>query len=313
MPPVDFDLRQLEIFVKVVDHKSFSRAADEVHLAQASVSERIANLEKAVGTRLLDRMGRQAVPTKAGDLLYKHASLLLDMKKNVCLEMDKFLGLRQGDIRIGASTVPGEYIFPEILGRFRKIFPFVTISLTVADTQKIEDLVHSGRLELGLIGRESSNRDIICCKIWKDELVLVVNRDHKWAKKQEIDIQELLQEPFIAREQGSGTLKIMGEYLDKIFKPGAEKLNIIAELGTSTAVKEGIKADLGVSILSSRAIRTEMEAGILKVIGLKNSPPMTRSFYLIMDKRRTPSPMCRAIYDYILDCKETENLSSGRP
>ena len=96
MSPIDFDLRQLEIFRKVVELKSFSKAAEAVHLAQASVSERIATLEKSIDIKLLDRLGRQIVPTKAGELLYKHAVLLLDMKRTARLEMESFLGLRPG-------------------------------------------------------------------------------------------------------------------------------------------------------------------------------------------------------------------------
>ena len=127
MSKIDFDLRQLEIFCKVVDLKSFSKAADAVFLAQASVSERIANLEKSVGTLLLDRMGRQIIPTKAGGLLYKHSILMLDMKKTARLEMEKFLGLRQGEILLGGSTIPGEYILPQLIGEFYEKYPFISV------------------------------------------------------------------------------------------------------------------------------------------------------------------------------------------
>jgi len=98
---IDFDLRQLEIFCKVLELESFSKAANAVFLAQASVSERIATLESMVGTRLFDRMGRQVVPTAAGKLLYKHACLLLEMKKDACNEMQDFLGIKKGEIYIG--------------------------------------------------------------------------------------------------------------------------------------------------------------------------------------------------------------------
>ncbi len=299
MSTMDFDLRQLEIFSKVVDLQSFSKAADAVFLTQASVSERIANLEKSVGIRLLDRMGRQVVPTKAGEILYKHAVLLLDMKKTARLEMEKFLGLRQGDISIGASTIPGEYILPEILGRFYKEYPFLSVNLTVADSSVIEEHVLSGRFELGLIGVKSLNSDLLSFNIWNDELVLAVNSSHKWADKKEIKIKEIFEELFIIREPGSGTLKIMDEYLKKAAGSGVESLKTVARIGTSTAVKEGIKANLGVSILSSRAITTEIDAGILKTVKIKGMPQMKRSFYVIRDKRRIASPLCQALLDFL--------------
>ena len=115
MSSIDFDLRQLEIFCKVVEKRSFSKAADAVFLAQASVSERISNLEKTIGVKLLDRLGRSVVPTKTGELLYKHATLLLDMKKTACLELENYLGIQQGKVSIGGSTIPGEYILPRLL------------------------------------------------------------------------------------------------------------------------------------------------------------------------------------------------------
>ncbi|MCJ7616265.1 MAG: LysR family transcriptional regulator, partial [Desulfobacterales bacterium] len=117
---IDFDLRQLEIFCKVVEHKSFSKAASAVFLAQASVSERISNLEEMIGAKLLDRLGREVVPTRAGILLYKNARLLLDMKRTACLEMEDFIGVKQGEIHIGGSTIPGEYILPKYIEQFNK-------------------------------------------------------------------------------------------------------------------------------------------------------------------------------------------------
>ena len=126
-PDIDFDLRQLEIFRQVVDLKSFSKAAKAVFLSQASVSERIATLESHVGTRLLDRLGRQVIPTRAGELLYKHAALLLEMKRNALLEMQEFLGVQHGEIRMGGSTIPGEYILPRVIGAFRRRHPLLKI------------------------------------------------------------------------------------------------------------------------------------------------------------------------------------------
>ena len=107
MTSIDFDLRQLEIFCKVVELRSFSKAANAVFLTQASVSERIANLEKAIGTKLLDRLGRTIVPTKAGEILYKHGVLLLDMKRTADLELKDFLGIRQGGNIYGRQHDPG--------------------------------------------------------------------------------------------------------------------------------------------------------------------------------------------------------------
>jgi DNA-binding transcriptional LysR family regulator len=299
MSSVDFDLRQLEIFCKVVELESFSKAATVVFLSQASVSERIANLESSVGTKLLDRTGRKIVPTKAGELLYKNAVLLLEMKRTACLEMEGFLGLRHGEIRMGGSTIPGEYILPEIIGRFHMKYPLISVMLSVSDTAEIRSRILEGGLELGVIGSKTPHKDLIHFELWEDELVLAVPKQHRWARKRTVLPEELIEEPFILREVGSGTLKIMDNYLKASGLRETDSLRVVARFGTSTAIKEGIKAGLGVSILSSRAINTELKTGILKAIRVKGLS-MLRSFYLIRDKRRIASPICQALLDFLL-------------
>ena len=298
-PSVDFDLRQLEIFLKVVELGSFSKAGEAVHLAQASVSERIATLESMIGAKLLDRMGRAVAPTKAGELLCQHAQRLLETKKTACLEMQDFLGVKQGEINIGASTIPGEYILPKVVGWFSKEYPLVTVTLTIADSEEIERRVLEGEFELGVIGRKSSNKNLASHELWEDELVLALPSTHRWARKKEIPIQEVLQEPFISRELGSGTLKSMEPYLQRAGLKGIDSLKVVARLGTSTAVKEGIKAGLGISILSVVALDTELKAGVLRALRLKGIP-MFRYFYLIRDKRRTASPISSSLTDFLI-------------
>ena len=308
IPSIDFDLRQLEIFCKVVELESFSKAADVVYLAQASVSERIANLEKMIGTRLLDRLGRQVVPTKAGEFLYHHAIPLLKMKRTIRLEMENFLGVKKGKIRLGGSTIPGEYILPDLLGRFHKNYPLISIILNISDTANIKDRVLKGEIELGIVGSKSPNKNLLYNELWKDELVLVIPAQHYWAKKREVSIKEISKEPFILREVGSGTLKIIEDYLKGAGLRGIESFKVVARFGTSTAVKEGIKAGLGVSILSSRAIDTELKTGILKALKIKGLS-MSRSFYLIRDKRRIASPLCQAMLDFLQATSKERGIS----
>ncbi len=299
MSSIDFDLRQLEIFCKVVELKSFSKAAEEVFLTQASVSERIANLESAIGAKLLDRLGRQITPTRVGELLYKHALLLLDMKRGAKLEIEHFLGKKSGEVRIGGSTIPGEYILPQLIAKFNQKFPLVSVILDISDTSEIEGRVIEGKLELGIVGSKSIHPSLINHELWQDELVLAVPAKHPWAKKKELPLEELVEEPFIIREPGSGTLKIIEIHLKERHQKGLGILNIKTIFGSSTAIKEGIKSGLGVSILSSRAIQNEIAMGTIKALRIKDIP-MFRRFYLIKDKRRIASPLCQAMQDFLL-------------
>ncbi len=296
---MDFSFRELEIFCKVVELESFSKAADAVFLVQASVSERIAALENKVGTRLLDRLGRKVIPTAAGELLHKHATLLLEMKETAHLEMEKFLGLEQGDISMGGSTIPGEYIFPALIGRFNKKYPHLSVKLTIADSGEIENHVLAGRLELGVIGFKSSHPNILCRPLWKDELVLAVPARHPWARRKAVSLEELRNTPFILREEGSGTLKILETHLRESGESGTDALQVVARFGSSTAVKEGVKSGLGLSILSARAIETEVQSGLLKALKVKDLS-MSRSFFLIRNRLRIASPSCRAMLNFLL-------------
>lgn len=296
---IDFSFRELEIFCKVVELESFSKAAEAVSLVQASVSERIAALEKKIGIRLLDRLGRKVIPTAAGELLHKHATLLLEMKETAQLEIERFTGLKQGEISMGGSTIPGEYILPDLIGRFNKKFPHLSVKLTIADSSEIENRVLEGQLEIGVTGSKSSHANLLCQKLWEDELVLAVPFRHPWARRKSVSLQELHKTPFILREDGSGTLKILEAYLRESGEDGTSSFEVSARFGSSTAIKEGIKSGLGLSILSARAIDTEVKAGLLKALKVKGLT-MSRNFFLIRNKLRIASPACQAMLEFLL-------------
>jgi DNA-binding transcriptional LysR family regulator len=130
--------------------------------------------------------------------------------------------------------------------------------------------------------------------------VLAIPSNHRWAKKEKISIHEVSEEPFISRELGSGTLRKIEDSLQAAGLGGLDAIHLVARLGTSTAVKEGIKAGLGVSILSARALDTELKTGVLKALKIEDLP-LSRRFYLIRDRRRVASPLCQAMVDFLLE------------
>ncbi|RLB09978.1 MAG: LysR family transcriptional regulator [Deltaproteobacteria bacterium] len=301
---MNISLRQLEAFCKIVETGSFSKAADEICLTQSSISERIASLEEEVGARLFDRFGRKVFLTDAGRFFYVRAKRLLEEKERICLEIQDFLGLKKGELKIGGSTIPGEYLLPTVIKRFHDTYPLIDIRVTVNDSKKIQEMVLDGYLHLGIVGfiGEHKNPNIEAIKIWKDELVVVVPKGHKWSDKKEIEAQDIIKEPFIIRERGSGTLRVMEQYLKK-YIGSSEELNIIATLGSSTAVKEGVKSGLGISIISIKAIESELNAGLVSALRIKGVK-MIRYFYLIWDKRRTKSPASQAFIEFMEGEKE---------
>ena len=283
------DLWQLKIFCKVVELNSFSRAGKIVHLSQPTVSSHIKDLEDHFGCRLIDRLSKEAVATKAGELLYGYARKILAFSDETEAAMAEFNGKIKGRLLIGGSTIPGAYLLPRIIGAFCGQYPEVTISLIVEDTQKIIDGVLTGNLEIGVVGAESSEKKIFQEKLIEDELRLIVPQNHPWAQRKAIPLNLLLSEPFIVRESGSGTLAAIQLNLAREGYT-IEDLKIAAELGSTEAVRQGIKNKVGISILSTLAVSEDLKFGSLKAIAIKGLK-LKRSFYLTRDKYRSLSPL----------------------
>lgn len=155
------DFWQLTIFCKVVEFKSFSRAAEAIHLSQPTVSSHIKDLEEHCGFRLLDRLGKEVLPTKAGELLFTYAKRLLALRDETESALSQFRGITKGSLTLGGSTIPGGYILPEVIGRFVKSHPEVQISLIIRDTREIADGILNGDVELAVTGAPLSIRQSI--------------------------------------------------------------------------------------------------------------------------------------------------------
>ena len=291
------DLWQLKIFCKVVELKSFSKAGKMVHLSQPTVSSHIKDLEDHFGCRLIDRLSKEAVATKSGELLYGYAHKILAFADEIETALAEFNGKIKGRLLIGGSTIPGGYLLPKIIGLFSAKYPEVTVSLIVEDTEKIIDGVLSGNLELGVVGAESGEKKILQEKLIEDEMHLIVPASHPWARQKAISLESLLDEPFIVRERGSGTLASIQQSMARAGY-NIENLNITAELGSTEAVRQGIKNKLGVSILSTLAVSEDLETGSLAAVGVKGLQ-LKRNFYLTRHKYRSLSPLSRIFMEFL--------------
>ena len=164
------DLWQLQIFCKVVDLKSFSRAAQAVHLSQPTVSSHIKDLEDHFDCRLIDRLAKEALPTKAGRLIYRYAKRMISLRDEAESAMAEFKGKIKGSLDLGGSTIPGAFVLPTIIGAFTTRFPEVHISLSIADTRQIIESILCGDLELGVVGAVSTNTSILQTHLVEDEM-----------------------------------------------------------------------------------------------------------------------------------------------
>jgi len=291
------DLWRLHIFCKVVELKSFSKAASSVYLSQPTVSSHIKDLEDHFECKLIDRLGREVAPTKAGQLLYGYAAKMIALKENAERALAEFQGKVRGHLTIGGSTIPGGYILPPLLGKFKQAYPEVTVTLIESDTAGIIQDTLEGRVELGIVGAKAREVQLVQEKVMDDEMCLIVPKGHKWATTGHVKPEELIKEPFIMREPGSGTRKSIEQVLDRSGHWFGH-LNVVAEMGSTEAVRQAIKAGVGVSILSECAVDDELAAGSLKKIGIKGMS-FQRAFYLIVHKHRTQSPLCHAFVEFL--------------
>lgn len=291
------DLWQLYIFCKVIEHKSFSKAGKIVQLSQPTISSHIKDLENHFGCRLIDRLSREALPTKAGELLYQYARRLIALRDETEMALNEFKGKIKGTLAVGGSTIPGGYILPQIIGAFTKRYPEVTVHLYIGDTRKIISDTLAGECELGIVGAAAKDKRVYQEKLVEDEMQLVIPAAHKWAKKKSLSLAMLPAEPFIIRENGSGTLKSIQANLNRIGYR-IDDLNVVAVMGSTEAVIQGIKSKVGISIVSTIAISEELRTGKLKVLKI-DGLDLKRNFYLTRHRHRSVSPLGQAFIKFL--------------
>lgn len=304
------DIHRLEVFCKLVELQSFTKAADAVFLTQPTVSEHIRALEETVGEKLVDRLGREVLPTPAGKILYQYARRIIQIRDEAIQALQKFRGNLAGHLLIGASTIPGTYILPGCIGSFKSKHPSIQITLKISSSGEVAERVLDGSMELGLIGAKWDDRRIVSEEIFSDELILAVYPDHPLAQSKEVDLSALSDQPFILRERGSGTRMVMSRALEAAgFDPAT--LKVVAEMGSTEAVRQGIKARIGISILSSKAVAEDLERGTLFGLTIKNVR-LYRPFYLVQRKSRQISPLGTAFLNHLrMTAKEEKENTSA--
>jgi DNA-binding transcriptional LysR family regulator len=292
------DFRQLEAFARVAETRSFSRAADALRLTQSTVSEHVRLLEDEVGTRLFDRLGRETVPTRAGELLYGYAQRLLGLRTEAQQALQQYLGQVTGTLTVGASTIPGEYVLPPLIGTFREKYPQVSLALQIGDSRGIGEAVLEGRVELGVVGALPEHRNLRAVELMPDELVAVVPPGHPWFARRQATLDELKPEALIVREPGSGSRQALETALHEAGTSLAH-MRVIAEMGSTSAIKQAVKAGVGISIISKRAVDEECQHGLVGCVKIRDLR-FTRQFYIITHTGRSRSPLCQAFLDFLL-------------
>jgi DNA-binding transcriptional LysR family regulator len=283
------DFRHLETFCRVAALKSFSRAADDLFLTQPTVSGHILSLERSLSLRLFDRTGREIRLTKAGEMFLRYASKILTVRKDLLNALSEFSQGIRGELSLGASTIPGEYLLPRLMGDFKREHPRFTLSLKISDTKDIVQELLQGHIELGLIGAKVDHPSLHYEKFEEDEIIVIAPSDHPLTKKRSVGFEDLLKEPWIIREEGSGTQMTVERVLRKKGK-GLKDFNVAIEMGSTSSVKEGVKAKLGLAFISRRAVEEELNRNLFTAITLEGLESISRQIYIVSQRGKTMSP-----------------------
>ena len=275
--------RRLQVFATVAKLLSFTKAAEVLHMTQPAVTFQIRQMEEYLNTRLFDRTHNRISLPEAGHTVKRYADRILDLYKEMDNEVRTLIGDMQGPLLVGASTTIGEYFLPEVIGEFQSRFPDVIVRLNITNTNGVIELVEENEIDIGIVEGPVNNKTLVTKSIWDDELVLACAVGHELSKRKKVDIDSILDYPFICREEGSGTREVLNEYLGG-FDLDIDQLNVTMEFGSPESIKNVVAAGLGITIISIATMEKELALDTLCAIPL--SQPLRRPFTIVYQRQQ---------------------------
>lgn len=289
------DFKQLEAFAAVVDYGSFSEAARRLYLTQPTISAHIRALENELKVKLIIRTTKKLTITTKGYQLYDSAVRILHIRNNL---LEDFTGSKKHIIDLSASTIPSSYLLPELLAGFGKVCPDVYFHSLQSDSAEAVQKVIDGSVDLGLVGQYIEKED--CCYIpfCQDSLLIAapVTLHYLKLKEKNASLEELIREPMILREKGSGTKKEMDYFLEKSGISPSD-LNVIARMNDLESIKQSIVNGLGISVLSARSVHDLAGTKQILIFPLGDTE-IRRNFYIVYSRNRILKPHVRQFIQF---------------
>ena len=291
------NFHQLYIFQMVANHLSFSKAAEAMAITQPAVSIQVQELEKFLGITLFHRRPRGLKITEAGNAVLAYAQQIFVLSNQLVYTVQEMEELHTGRLVLGASSTPGEYVLPLVVGRFRQIYPGIQVELVIGNTRSIIHRILGGDMDLGMIGDhvEEASSELEMVDFQDDDIVLVASPTHPVHSLKKPSVEQILELGLVAREQGSAT-RLAAE---RQFRNLGTIPKIAVELGSNQAVKQAASAGGGIGIISRLGITAELNAGMLKVLDV-NGWECRRPLTLVQPKDRYLSPSQRAFREFLM-------------
>jgi DNA-binding transcriptional LysR family regulator len=288
--------RRLQVFHTVAKKLSFTKAAELLFMTQPAVTFQVKQLEEQFNARLFDRAHGRIALTPTGELVLSFAERIIGLGVEMETRVQEMTGKVSGPLLIGASTTIAEYMLPRLLGEFKRLNPDIQARLTVANSETIEHKVAEHTLDLGLIEAPSHNPNLVTRVCCEDELVVICAPGSALSTRTVVTPQDVAHEPYISREEGSGTR----ECIDSFFKNNQvnlDELNFVMELGSREAIKGAVAAGLGVAVVSATTVVKEVRLNELVMLSL--DPPLRRQLSMVYPPEKFRSRLLQAFLDFI--------------
>ncbi len=288
---------RLKIFHTVAQLKSFTKAAQVMNLTQPAITFQIKKLEDHFQTRLFYRDANKISLTPSGKVLFRHVEIILNEYENAKKEIAKVSGKLRGEIRIGIASLLGKYLMPKLIGHFKNEHSLIEISMLVGNSGKLIQELKEHALDLVIVSEPISAQHFIVRHFLDDELVVIINPYHKWAQREFIEMDDLLTESFVDREEGSGTREVFKNLLSTR-NISLKNLNVIMTMGGSEAVKSAVESGVPYGIVSKMAVSREIEMGLLKQVKIKDVV-LKRKFLIVYPPKQYNRHLITTFLDYI--------------
>jgi DNA-binding transcriptional LysR family regulator len=288
---------RLRAFCLIVDMKSFSKAAEVKFMTQSAMSHLIKNLEDELGMRLLIRRGKDVLPTSAGSVFYEHAKRILDAYKAMEDDIYRLVSKIKGTLSIGASATAATYLLPQVFYDFSRSYSEARLHLSVSNTEKVINELHQGKIDLGIIEGDIKDAKISFQEIADDEIVLIASENNPLTKKTAITPQDVISQPFIMPEAGSGTREIIDDFL-RTLKIDLQELEIIMMLGDPELLVRIVQSGLGIAFVSKWSIFKPLKEGSIKILSVSGKK-LYRKIYLISLEKDPATMVARTFKKFV--------------
>lgn len=255
----------LQVFLAVARRLSYSRAAEDLLVSQPAVSRHVHALERDLGGKLLGQVGNRVYLTEAGKIVFEYAKKISFVEEEMKRALHELENMERGYLRLGASSTPGTYLLPSLVAQYRKRYPGIEVTISLGNCGHVVGGVLRNDLDLGFLGGTPSNPELETRPFVRDSLTLVVERAHPFAARASVIPEEMVEEPFVLREQASCTRWMLEEAL----APRGLRLRRAMELNGSEAVKRAVAAGVGVAVVSESSVKNEIEQGVLHALRIE--------------------------------------------